>query len=300
MAEKTRKKARLGVFNIALMAILILYTVLLMALLIWGCMTSLKTRGDFYDNKLGLPSGSIATWGWDNYSFVLKNFAVEKIDSLGRKISINIWGQLINTLLYAVGGGLVTTACCCIVAYLTAKFPYFFSKIVYTVVLITMVIPIVGSTPSMLLFLRQTGLYDTWLGTFLMRFTFLGLYYLIFHGVFEGISKEYSEAATLDGANEYRIFFLIILPLVKTTFYTVFLIQFIGYWNDYNMALMYMPTHPTLAYGVYYMSVSNMNGLSGAPMRMVACVILALPLITVFVLFRNKIMGNVTMGGVKE
>jgi ABC-type glycerol-3-phosphate transport system permease component len=80
----------------------------------------------------------------------------------------------------------------------------------------------------------------------------------------------------------------------------VFLIQFIGYWNDYNMALMFMPTQPTLAYGVYYMSVSNMNGLSSAPMRMVTCVILALPLITVFVVFRNKLMGNVTMGGVKE
>ena len=282
------------------MVILILYTALLLVLLAWGGMTSLKTRADFYDNKLGLPSGSIFTWGWDNYSFVLENFAVVKIDELGRKISINIWGQLTNTLLYAVGGALVTTGCCCIVAYVTAKFSYFFSKIVYTVVLVTMVIPIVGSTPSMLLLLRRTNLYDTWLGTYFMRFTFLGLYYLIFHGVFEGISKEYSEAATLDGANEYKIFFLIILPLVKTTFYTVFLIQFIEYWNDYNMALMYMPTHPTLAYGVYYLSVSNMNGLSSAPMRMVACVILALPLITVFVLFRDKIMGNVTMGGVKE
>ena len=282
------------------MVILILYTTLLLVLLAWGGMTSLKTRGDFYYNKLGLPSGSIFTWGWNNYSIVLKNFAVVIIDELGRKISINIWGQLINTLLYAVGGGLVTTGCCCVVAYVTAKFPYFFSKIVYTVVLITMVIPIVGSTPSMLLFLRQTGLYDTWLGTYFMRFTFLGLYYLIFHGVFEGISKEYSEAATLDGANEYRILFLIIFPLIKTTFYTVFLIQFIEYWNDYNMALMYMPTHPTLAYGVYYMSISNMNGLSNPPMKMAASSILALPLLIVFVAFREKIMGNVTMGGVKE
>ena len=66
------------------------------------------------------------------------------------------------------------------------------------------------------------------------------------------------------------------------------------------MALLYMPTHPTLAYGVYYMSISNMNGLSSAPMRMVACVILALPITTVFVVFKDKVMGNVTMGGVKE
>lgn len=63
---------------------------------------------------------------------------------------------------------------------------------------------------------------------------------------------------------------------------------------------MYMPTHPTLAYGVYYLSISKETDFASHPMRMVACVILALPLITVFVLFRDKIMGNVTMGGVKE
>ena len=152
----------------------------------------------------------------------------------------------------------------------------------------------------MLKFLKTTNLYDTWLGNYLMKFTFLGLYFLIFHGTFAGISPEYSEAATIDGASEIQILVRIMIPLVATTFYTVFLIQFIGYWNDYNTALMYMPTHPTLAYGVYYMSVSNMNGLSSAPMRMTASSILALPLLIVFIAFRDKIMGNVTMGGVKE
>jgi ABC-type maltose transport system permease subunit len=48
------------------------------------------------------------------------------------------------------------------------------------------------------------------------------------------------------------------------------------------------------------MSVSNMNGLSSAPMRMVACVILALPVTIIFVAFKDKLMGNITMGGVKE
>ena len=297
--KKTNSR-KMDLLSIVLFAILIVYSALLVTLMLWGVMTSLKTRSDFYSNKLWLPQGTINTWAWSNYSFVWENFAVLTFDSLGRQIRINIYLQFMNTLLYAVGGGLVTTACSCIVAYLSAKFKYWFSNLVYTIVIITMVVPIVGSMPAMIKFLKWSQLYDTWLGAYLMKFTFLGLYFLIFHGVFKGISPEYAEAATIDGANEYHIFFSIMVPLVSTTFYTVFLIQFIHYWNDYQMALLYMPTHPTLAYGVYYMSVSNMNGLSSAPMRMVACVILALPITTVFIVFKDKVMGNITMGGVKE
>lgn len=289
-------KRKMSVFNCILFCILILYCLLFITLALWGLTTSLKTRNDFYSNKLWLPK----ELAFSNYSYVWQNFAVTTIDGLGRKVSIDIYAQTFNTLLYAVGGGFVTTVCCCIVAYLSAKFKYMFSEIVYVIVVVTMVVPIVGSTPAMLKFLKWSGLYDTWFGAYVMKFNFLGLYFLIFHGVFRGISPEYSEAATLDGANEYQIFFKIMFPLVATMFNTVFLIQFIAYWNDYTMALLYMPTHPTLAYGVYYMSTSNINGLSSVPMRMVSCVILALPLTIFFVAFRDKLVGNVTLGGVKE
>ena len=298
--EKNHSVRKMGVLNISLLIVLSIYVLALILLMIWGVFTSLKTRNDFYSNKVFWPKGSILTWGWDNFQFIWENFAVETTDQIGRRIRIDIYGQFVNTLLYAIGSALVTTSCACLVAYLVAKFDYAFSRFVYTLVLVVMVIPIIGSTPSALVFLKQTNLYDTWLGNYLMKFTFLGLYFLIFHGTFVGISPEYSEAATIDGASEWQIFVRIMIPLVSTTFYTVFLLQFVGYWNDYNTALIYMPTHPTLAYGVYYMSISNMNGLSSPPMRMASCVILALPLLIVFVSFRDKIMGNVTMGGVKE
>lgn len=298
--KKVASKKNFSIFNMGLLLILCVYSLALCVLILWGASTSLKTLDDFYGNKVWLPTGKLSEWGWDNFSYVIEHFFVKTKDSQGRIIKVNMYGMAINTILYTIGGSLVTTSCCCLVAYLSAKFNYFFSKILYTLVLTVMVIPIVGSTPSMLLFLKQVGLYDNWLGAYLMKFTFLGLYFLIFHGVFEGISPEYSEAATIDGANEYQIFFLLMLPLVKTTFYTVFLIHFIDYWNDYTMALMFMPSHPTLAYGVHYLSVSNEPGMSYAPMRMVACVILALPLTIVFVAFRDKLLGNTTAGGVKE
>ena len=90
------------------------------------------------------------------------------------------------------------------------------------------------------------------------------------------------------------------IPMVLPTCSTIFLIFFIQDWNDYQTALIYMPSHPTLAYGVYSMSMSNKNGLSSEPMRLASCVIMATPILVLFIAFRNKIMGNVTMGGVKE
>ena len=296
----TKKRKRINVFNAVLLVVLSLYALSLIILLIWGAFTSLKTLDDFYSNKLWLPTGSLTKWAWSNYPYVLQNFYVRSIDSLGRVLQTNIFGQLTNTVLYAIVGSLVTTFCCCLVSYCSAKFDFAFCKVLYPLVLVIMVVPIVGNTPSMLLLLKTTKLYDTWIGAYCMKFTFFGIYFLVFHGIYEGISKEYSEAATIDGANEYQIFFTIMLPLVKTTFYTVFLVHFIDYWNDYNMALMYMPTHPTLAYGVYYLSNSAESKMSNAPSQMVSCVILALPLTIIFVAFRDKLLGNTTAGGVKE
>jgi ABC-type maltose transport system permease subunit len=61
-----------------------------------------------------------------------------------------------------------------------------------------------------------------------------------------------------------------------------------------------MPTHPTLAYGVFQMSQSTDNTLSNDPARLASCMVLAIPILVLFIAFRNKIMGNVSMGGVKE
>ena len=301
MNKKTKmKRKNFSVSNAILFAVLTIYSLSLLVLLLWGASTSVKTFDDFYYNPIWLPSGAPSEWAWDNYTYVFQKFSVRTRDSMGRIVMVNIWGQAVNTILYTIVGSFLTTIACCVMSYCAAKYNYFFSKILYAIVLMVMVIPIVGNTPSMLLLLKNTNLYDTWLGMFLMKFNFLGLYFLVFFGIFEGISREYTEAATIDGANEYQIFFMIMLPLVKTTFFTVFLIHFIDYWNDYTMALMYMPSHPTLAFGVYYMGISNEPGMAYAPTKMVACMILALPLSTIFVIFRNKLLGNIMAGGVKE
>ena len=283
-----------------ILTILMIYALSMCILYAWGMITSLKSRADFSENKIWLPKGAIWDWSWDNYLIVWNNFRVYSINKAGQKIATNMIGQIYNTIMYAGIGAFLLAIVPCVVAYVTQKFQCVFSKLIYTIVLITMVIPIIGNTPSVLRFLKVTNLYDTFMGTYIMKFSFTGMYYLVFYASFQSLSKEYYEAAMIDGASDFKILLSIMLPLVKSTIYTVFLIQFIALWNDYNITLLYIPSKPTLAYGVYHLSVSNEEGLSSTPIRMASCMITATPILILFVAFRNVIMGNLTMGGVKE
>ena len=189
--------------------------------------------------------------------------------------------------------------CTCTVSYVVAKYRYAFCEFLYAFVVIAMALPLVGNVPAMVIFLNRLNLFDTIPGMLIMSFTFLDMYFLIFHGAFRGISEEYRDAARIDGASEWMIFFKIMLPLVSPIMYTVFLINFIERWNNYQFANVYMPTHPTLAFSVLHV-MTRVAITDTVPLKLASSMILALPILILFIIFRNKIMGNMTMGGVKE
>ena len=62
---------------------------------------------------------------------------------------------------------------------------------------------------------------------------------------------------------------------------------------------MYLPNHPTLAQGMYHMAGTKENGLSRVPMRLTGAMIQSVPIIILFMIFQGKVMGNLTVGGIK-
>ncbi len=301
--KKRKKKFRLNPLSWVLLIFLTIYTLSMCYLFLWGIGNSVKSHREFSSDAVSIfPSGAPWEWDWNKYAEVIKGFTVPVTTTDGLSVSVGIGWQILYTLLYAGGGALITLSCCCIVGYMTAKYNYFFSRIVYATVLVTMVIPVIGSTPSLIIFLRTLGLYDTYIGTYIMKFNFHNMYFLLIHAAYSRISKEYSEAATIDGASHLQIFLKIMIPMIWPTLTAIYLIFFIGFWNDYQMALVYMPSHPTLAYGVYYAGMGNRSTFMSRSdtYRFASCMILALPILALFIALRNKIMGNVTAGGVKE
>ena len=86
--------------------------------------------------------------------------------------------------------------------------------------------------------------------------------------------------------------------------FSVMLIQFIIYWNDYQMAIMYMPTHPTLSYGIYHMTLESASGEFATyakivPVKTAGAMLLALPILSIYIALKDKIIGNMSMGGIK-
>lgn len=287
------RSERMNITAVVILVVLSLYVISLFVPLVWAFITSFKKQTDFRVNIIGLPE----EWVW-NYSYIFKMFYV-RVQSPTGLTKISMGEMYINSFLYAGGCAFFHTLVPCITAYACARFPFQFSKVIYTIVVVTMVMPIVGSLPSEIAMAQTFGLYDSIVGMWLMKCNFLGMYFLVFYNAFKTMPMGYSEAASIDGAGNLRILLQIILPLVKNLFFTVLLINFISYWNDYQVPLVYMPTHPTIAYGMYIMGTTTENSLSTVPMRMTSAIMMLVPILMLFLAFHKRLLGNLTMGGLK-
>ena len=163
-------------FTITLLVLLILYTVSLFTPLVWGLLRSFQKQSEFRLNIIGLPK----KWVW-NYSYVFKMFFVRVPSTAGVK-KVGMGMMFLYAFLYSLGCAFTSTLIPCVTAYLCARYKFRFSKVIYTTVIVTMVLPIVGALPSEIRVAKALRLYDKLYGLWLMKANFLGLYFLVFHG----------------------------------------------------------------------------------------------------------------------
>jgi ABC-type glycerol-3-phosphate transport system permease component len=286
-------RKKISVSMIVILVLLSLYVLSLVYPFFWSLMATFKGRLEHAENPLALP----AAWKLDNFIGAFNKIKSDIVTDNGIR-TVFIEEMLLNSLLYSIGGAFFNVLSSCILAYATARFDFKFSKVVYSVVIVTMIMPIVGSLPSEIQVAKNLGLYDNMIGMWVMKMGFVGLYYLIFYEVFKRVPRDFYEAAYVDGASNLMVLVKIMLPLVSATFGTVMLIRFIDLWNDYTITMSLMPNIKTLAFGLFEFSTSAQ--VSSMPERLAGCFVLMLPVLTIFLIFNERIMGNISMGGIKE
>lgn len=181
---KTKKVDAFFIFKIIICVILLLYCVLLYVPLIWGVFTSFKTSGEFRLNAFGFPE----KFTLQNYMQAFRLLYVDVSRGVGVTVRVRLIHMFGYSILYAGGCGLIATATACIMAYAVAKFSKFYmSKVIYMIVLVAMVTPIVGNLPSEIQVARTLGLFDTMWGIWIMKMSFLGMYFLVFHATFKSL-----------------------------------------------------------------------------------------------------------------
>ncbi len=264
---------------------------------IWMVSTSLKTGDQTQETP---PRFEPHPWMWRNYHDVFTH----------PTFHASLYTR--NTLVIAVLTVLGTTLSSAVVAYGFARIPFRGSGILFAIMLATIMIPFPVVMVSLFRVFRwmdeQTA---AWLGPdnlFQMLGTFKPLWLPAWFGsafnifllrqFFMTLPKELSEAARIDGCNEFEIFWRIVLPLAKPALAVVALFSFMGVWNDFLGPLVYIqrPEQYTLALGLQ----AFQSRIGGTPWQllMAASTLVCLPtLILFFLAQRTFIQGIATTGG---
>lgn len=289
--ENQLKTHKMNSFSRVLLVFMVIYAVLLLLPYVFALISSFKELGDFADHMFGLTKPTL-----DNYKLVMERFTYPVVKADGSAGYYDFWGMVYNSFIVAAGGAFCATMVPCITAYCAAKFDFAIGKILTTIVYLTMSIPIIGTTAASIQMTHMIGMHDTIIGTWFLKCSFLGMNYLLYYGNFKSIPSDYTQAAYMDGAGNFTIFFRIMFPMVRNLFNLQMILGFVQIWSDYSMPMYYLPSKPTLS-----LAMLNFSSLSATSvtMQLAGCMVLSLPNIVLFVLFKEKFMGNIQMGGIK-
>ncbi len=287
-------------YKIISFSVLVLYALSILLLFYLALVSSFKSRFEYneinllYKGFFDIPKD----FTFENFATAFNGLSLNPSKKPGGEIYLP--QMLLYSLVFTVTCSFAMTAVPCLVAYLVSKYNVWLNKVIYTLVVIALSLPIVGGLPSEIMIAKALGIYNTLFGIWIMKASFLGMYFLVFYGTFQGLSNEYMEAAKIDGAGHVAILFRIVIPLIKNTFFAVFILVFISYWNDYQTPFVYMKNYPTLSVAIFMFDPQNQGGTPAHIVeRMAACVILFLPVFVIFIVFKKAFMGNLTVGGIK-
>ena len=260
-------------------AVCLFLSLLVLAPMYLVVINSLKTKNDSARMNMSLPT----QWQFNNYAEVIQK--------------ANLVSGFLNSMIYAMTATVTGVLLCAMASYVLSRrrtklnnfFYYFFiSGLFFPVNYVTLV-----------RVFHWLNLTNTRLGVILV-FTSAMIPFCVFtiYSFVESVPKELDEAAVIDGAGPVRLFFQVILPLLKPTVFTCFILQFMGVWNDF-LTPLYLSSKSKLF--PMTMSVYQFFGRNGSNWNYVFAdiVLTIVPVLAVYAVGQRYIIGGVTAGAVK-
>jgi multiple sugar transport system permease protein len=207
-----------------------------------------------------------------------------------------------NTLFITVLAMSAEIFSCSLVAYGFARFRFPGRNIIFLIMLSTMMLPgVVTLLPTFILW-RTLKLIDTYdpmtLGAW---FAWGPAYIFLLRQFFMTLPKEIEEAARIDGANTFQIYWNIMLPLVKPALLAIAVLSFIGNWNNFMGPLIYLNSgekYPLImALKFFEQSLSKEAPLFHYMMAMAT--MMSIPLLALYFLMQRTLIEGITAGAVK-
>lgn len=248
---------------------------------IWMLSTSLKSLQEIYR----VPSTIFP----DHINFSNYAAAVTKMPFL--RYTIN---TLVITLLCVVGQVISSS----MVAYSVSKIKWKGSKIIFPIVVSTMMIPMQVTMIPLYLIFTKLDLVGTFVPLVLPAF-FGGAYYIfLLRQFFRTIPDSLLEAAKIDGAKEGTIFFKIMLPLCKPALTSVAIFTFLATWSDFLGPLLYLTKEDQYTLSLGLQAFMQTHYVEWGPL-MAASAIFTVPIIILFFFAQSYFIEGITVTGMK-
>ena len=279
-----RKSATEVILYLFVSAIFLLVAASYVYLIVWSVIAGCKTHTEIVVNPFSLPKQR----HWEHFLEVFRLLEVNGSD---------FWDMLFNSVYFSVGCSLLQQFVTMSFAYCCTKYKFPGSNLPYVIIMVMITLPLYGTGGASYRIYKNLGLIDSY--THILASTSgFSMNFLYYRACFKNMSWSYAEAAMIDGANDFQIYQKVMMPMARPIFGALFLTSWLGSWNNYESALIYLPNLPTLPVGIYQFN-TEMIFRARLDILFAACVWVSIPAILLFVVFNKVITTNVSIGGLK-
>nr|WP_273386671.1 carbohydrate ABC transporter permease [Bifidobacterium indicum] len=277
MSDKV-KHSKLWTLFFTLVSLLWIFPIILVVA------NSFKNKAYISRNAFSIPTGKTFV-GLENY-----RRGVERT---------NLFASFGWTVVVTVGSVLLILLCTSMCAWWIVRVNNRFAKFLYVLFLFNMVVPFQMVMFTLSKMADLTGLNTPW-GLWIIYLGFgAGLAVFIFTGVVKGIPQELEESAMMDGASVPRIFFQIVVPIMKPSIVSVAILEAMWIWNDFLLPYLTldMRRYKTMSIAIQYLKGGYGSVDMGA---MMGCLVLAIiPIVVFYLICQKYIIKGVLAGAVK-
>jgi multiple sugar transport system permease protein len=268
---------------IARHALLIAISIVFMFPFYWMVISSLKEKTDIFTYPVEWWPDPII---WENYATAIHYKGFPFFRFLG------------NSVFFAVGVTIGTVLSCAAVGYGFARLRFPGRDFLFMLTISTLMIPaIVTFIPTFILF-KTLGMLGSYTPLILPAFFGNAFFIFMMRQFFQGLPMELMDAARVDGAGEFRIFWQIMLPLVQAALLVVAVFTFLYTWHDFFSPLVYLAEQSQypISLGLFAFRAQRTTEWS---LMMAASTLATLPLVIVFFLAQRYFLEGIRMTGIK-
>ncbi|GAA2320044.1 carbohydrate ABC transporter permease [Glycomyces scopariae] len=251
----------------------------------WVLTASIKPNADIITDLSPIPT----TVTWENFASAFDGLA-----------GVPLWRFFWNSFVIAALSVVGIVVSCSITAYALGRLEFPGRKAMFAVVIATLLLPgQVMLIPQYLIFSELdvvNTIFPLVIGKFLALDAFFVFMYIQF---LRGIPRELDQAATIDGAGHFRIFFSIMLPLLRPAIVTSSIFTFIGSWNDFMGPLIYLHEIEKFPLPRLLQSYNNTEAVSNYGGMMAMTLLSLVPVVLFFLVFQKFLIKGIATSGVK-